>query len=267
MGNKIVERDGHIHSPYCPHGTKDTFDMYIEKALSQGLREITFTEHMPLPGNFMDPEFLKYCAPTFEVIENYIEELKSVKEKYGDAIKINTGFEVDYVEGYEEVIKELLNKYGRGLQDGILSVHFVKLEDGYYCVDVSPKEFGKLVDKLGSVEKVYDKYYETLLKAIRADLGEYKPKRIGHPTLVRIFNTEYPFEYTNNALIEEVVKELKARDYEIDVNTAGLRKPYCKEVYPSGSFAELAKKYGVRMVYGSDAHTAADVGRFFNKSF
>ena len=28
-----VKRDGHIHSPYCPHGTKDSFEMYVEKAL------------------------------------------------------------------------------------------------------------------------------------------------------------------------------------------------------------------------------------------
>ena len=23
--------DGHIHSPYCPHGTSDSFKQYIEK--------------------------------------------------------------------------------------------------------------------------------------------------------------------------------------------------------------------------------------------
>lgn len=42
MENRKIVRDGHIHSPYCPHGTKDTFEMYVEKALSEGLEEITF---------------------------------------------------------------------------------------------------------------------------------------------------------------------------------------------------------------------------------
>ena len=23
-------RDGHVHSKYCPHGTKDTFEQYLE---------------------------------------------------------------------------------------------------------------------------------------------------------------------------------------------------------------------------------------------
>lgn len=263
MDNKIILRDGHIHSPYCPHGTKDSFEFYVQKAIELGLEEITFTEHMPLPGNFMDPEFLKHCSPTLDVIEKYIRELDYIKEKFKSVIKINTGLEVDYVEGYEEKIKELLNIYGNKIEDSILSVHFIKVGDEYYCVDASPEEFGKLAQKLGSVEKVYDRYYETLLKSVKADLGIFKPKRIGHPTLVRIFSTEYPLEYTNVELLEEIIKEIKIRNYEVDFNTAGIRKPYCKETYPSGVFAELVEHYAVKVVYGSDAHTALDVGRDF----
>ena len=41
-----ILRDGHIHSPYCPHGTGDPFELYVERALEIGLEEITFTEHM-----------------------------------------------------------------------------------------------------------------------------------------------------------------------------------------------------------------------------
>lgn len=263
MDNRKILRDGHIHSPYCPHGTTDPFELYIESALKQGLKEISFTEHMPLPEGFMDPEFLKTCALSPDAVEDYFNELIHLKEKYKHEIKINTGFEVDYVDGYEKEIRDLLDQYGRRLEDSLLSVHFIKIDDDYYAVDYSPKEFGKLIEKLGGVEKVYDKYYETLLKAIRSDLGEFKPKRIGHPTLVRIFNTEYPLEYTNAALLEEIVKELKERNYEVDFNTAGIRKPFCREMYPSGLFADLVKRYEINVVYGSDAHTASDLGRDF----
>ena len=34
-----MKRDGHIHTPFCPHGTKDTFEEYIEKALYRDLRK------------------------------------------------------------------------------------------------------------------------------------------------------------------------------------------------------------------------------------
>lgn len=263
MRNQRIVRDGHIHSPYCPHGTKDSFELYVEEALKLGLKEITFTEHMPLPEGFMEPEVLKYCAPTLDVIDEYFEELYLIKDKFKKVIKINAGFEVDYIEGYEEEIKWMLNRYGDKIEDSILSVHFIKLEDAYYCVDESPEEFGELVKKLGGVKNVYDSYYGTLLKAVKADLGFLKPKRIGHPTLVRIFNTEYPLKYRNITLLEEIIREVKLRNYEIEFNTAGVRKPYCKEIYPSGIFAELVERYAVNVVYGSDAHTALDIGRDF----
>lgn len=71
-------------------------------------------------------------------------------------------------------------------------------------------------------------------------------------------------EYANNELLEEIVREIKKNNYEVDFNTAGMRKPYCGEAYPTGLFADLVKEYGVKVVYGSDSHTASDVGRDFN---
>lgn len=254
-----------MHSPYCPHGTQDSFEMYIKKALAEGLKEITFTEHMPFPCYFIDDkEFLDECAPSKEVIDIYLGEVEKVKQKYQDEIKINIGLEVDFIEGYEEQIKKLLDIYGPKLEDGLLSVHFVKIGDEYTAID-GREGFERALEVLGTTEKVYDKYYETLLKAITADLGQYKPRRIGHPNLIRIFNQLYPIDYNNKDLLEEIVQEIKKRDYEVDVNTAGLRKPYCGEIYVSGVFKELVNKYGIKKVYGSDSHTASDVGRDFDK--
>ena len=56
---------------------------------------------------------------------------------------------------------------------------------------------------------------------------------------------------------------MKERDMEFDYNTAGLRKPLCKEIYPSGIFYEILVNNNIRKVYGSDSHTAKDVGAGF----
>lgn len=40
-------KDGHIHTPYCPHGTDDSFEEYVQKAIQVGVDEISFTEHFP----------------------------------------------------------------------------------------------------------------------------------------------------------------------------------------------------------------------------
>lgn len=264
MSEKVI-RDGHMHSPYCPHGTKDSFEMYVEKAIEQGLEEISFTEHMPFPLYFIeDKKFLDECAPSKENMRKYFEDAKKLKEAYKDKIQINIGSEVDFLEGYEENTRKILDEFGPQLEDGLLSVHFIKI--GNKFTDIDGKEgFKRAVQALGSTEKVYDKYYETLLMAIKSDLGEFKPRRIGHPNLIRIFNKLYPLDYKNEELLEEIAKEIKKRDYEVDVNTAGLRKQYCGEIYVSGIFKQLVEKYKIKKVYGADAHTASDVGRYFDK--
>lgn len=258
-------RDGHIHSPFCPHGTDDPLESYVEEALKHGLEEMSFTEHMPFPVDFLeDKKYQDECAPSKEVMGQYFEEVKKLKEKYKDKIKINIGMEVDFIEGLEEETKNLLNQYGSNLKDGLLSVHYLKIGDKY--IDIDGKEgFEKAVEYFGSVEKVYDKYYETLLKAVEYDLGKYKPKRIGHPNLIRIFIKLFPIEYKNYELLDKLARAIKEKDYEVDVNTSGLRKPYCGEIYVGDVFKELVDKYEIRKVYGSDSHTASDVARDFDK--
>ncbi|MDS0526279.1 histidinol-phosphatase HisJ [Clostridium sp. SHJSY1] len=264
MKKRRIVKDGHIHSPYCPHGTSDKLKEYVDKALEMRLEEISFTEHMPLPKGFVDEKIILESSPTEEEFEKYLIELEEIKRSYEGKIKINIGTEVDYIDGLEKKTRALLYKYGIDIEDSILSVHFIRIDEKYYCIDYSKETFKEIADILGGIEKLYDRYFETLLKSIKADIGIFKPRRIGHSTLVRRFNKEYPFEYKNEALLEEIVKEMKEKNYEIDHNTSGLRKEYCEEEYPSGILMELIKKYNIPEVYGSDAHTAKDVGASFN---
>lgn len=258
----MQKRDGHIHSPYCPHGSNDSLEEIIEKAIDIGLEEITFTEHLHVPSYFTKKVFLDTCSPSKEVFLLYVENVKEVRKKYPE-IKINIGAEIDYVEGIEKETRRIVDEIGLCLEDGLLSVHFVKYKECYYAIDYVD-DFMKLIEKVNDVAIIYDLYYETLYKAITSDLGKYKPKRIGHPNLVTIFQKKFPVVYTNNSLLKKIASKLKELDYEVDVNTSGLRKPYCGECYVSGMLDTYLNEYEVRRVYGSDAHQASDVGRDFN---
>ena len=256
-------RDGHVHSHYCPHGSNDGFEKYLEKAINMGIKEITFTEHMTMPEDIviegMGDDFLETVSPSIENIEKYIKDAKYYKDKYKDKIKINIGLEVDYLDGYEEFTTKMLDKYGEFLDDAILSTHIGIYDGKYYCFDCI-ESFEALLKRVGTLEKIYSLYYNTVLKSIKSNLGKFKPKRIGHPTLIRIFNKKYPIDYSNKKLFQEIIDEINERNYEIDYNTAGLRKEFCGETYPSGEFYEIAIKNNVKMVYGSDSHFAKDVG-------
>ncbi len=252
------KKDGHVHTPFCPHGSQDAFESYITKAIEIGREEISFTEHFPMPKGVTTKKFYEECVLLEEQVEAYIAQLKEIKKKYAGRIKINLGFEIDYIEGKEEEIKSLLERYGMEIEDSILSVHFIRVEGKYYAIDYLP-EFEALLNKVKSLDKIYDIYFETLLKSIEVDLGSFKPKRIGHPTLIRIFNKKYPCEYKNYPLLKKIVTALKVKGYEIDYNVAGLRKEYCQETYPSGEILQLIEENNISMVYGTDSHKSEDM--------
>ncbi len=67
-------KDGHVHTKYCPHGSDDNIEDYIEEAIKYKLDEISFTEHLPLPENFIDPSPLKDSAMKLEEMESYLKE-------------------------------------------------------------------------------------------------------------------------------------------------------------------------------------------------
>jgi histidinol-phosphatase (PHP family) len=253
--------DGHIHSPFCPHGTTDSFEKYIEKAIKLELKEITFTEHAPLPATFKDPTPTKDSAMSIHELEKYFETITNLQEKYKSVIKINRGLEVDYIEGYEEEVTSFLSKYGSFIEDSILSVHFLKKGSNYYCLDYSPKGFSEMVRIFGNTESIYSSYYDTLLKSINANLGPHKPRRIGHITLVHKFQKKFPVQKSFEQEIMTVIDGLASHGLQLDYNGAGTSKPLCQEPYPPHWVVKEAIKANIKIVYGSDAHQAKDMGQ------
>ncbi|GEL07331.1 histidinol-phosphatase HisJ [Salisediminibacterium halotolerans] len=254
--------DGHIHTPYCPHGSRDSLKSYVENAVFQGFAAISFMEHAPLPESFNDPAPTKDSAMTLHSLDNYLQDCERIKEEYQEHIKILTGLEVDYIAGYENETATFLNQWGPRLDDSILSVHFLTLDSrSYSCIDYSKDTFQTFLTEAGSLEKVYQCYYNTLIQAASADLGAYKPARLGHMTLIRKFQNAFPRKFSDTAMIENVLETVENHGMSLDINGAGLYKPDCREVYPPKYVVETAKKRGIQLVYGSDAHTATAVGQ------
>lgn len=256
--------DGHIHSPYCPHGSTDTLVSYIEKAISHSFTQISFTEHAPLPKNFLDPTPDKDSGMKPDLLAPYIAELQALKERYKDQIDIKIGLEVDYLVGYEQETTDFLNEIGPQLDDAILSVHFLHFENEYCCIDFSEDEFLRFSKKVGSVQDVYHLYYDTVQRSIEADLGPYKPTRIGHPTLVHKFQLAHKEKIDDRQQIEHILQLMKTNDYTLDFNSAGLSKKYCLQSYPPAQYLSFVKSIGLRYTFGSDAHTAADLHQHYD---
>ncbi|WP_108671305.1 histidinol-phosphatase HisJ [Peribacillus acanthi] len=259
-----MKSDGHIHSPFCLHGTSDSFRKYIEKALELGLEEISFTEHAPLPEGFIDTTPTRDSSMGLRELEEYLLEVQALKKEYRDELAINVGLEVDFIEGYEKQIELFLNSYGPTLDDSILSVHFIKLQGNYYCLDYSVDLFEELIKLEGSVHKVYKKYYETVELGIQSDLGLYKPNRVGHLSLVHKFQKKFPVSANFDDDVMRILQQIKTKGMALDYNGAGTQKEWCGEPYPSNQYVKMALDMHIPLVYGSDAHQAKDLGQGYS---
>jgi histidinol-phosphatase (PHP family) len=258
--------DYHIHTNFCPHGSNDLMEQYIKKALSLNLKEITFTEHAPLPVGFVDPTPNHDSAMSWNDLEEYIQTIYQLKQLYQKKLKINLGFEVDYIEGYEKQTKEFLDQYGEHIDDAILSVHMLQTPNKeYVCIDYSREMFGHIIDTFGSVDSIYEKYYQTIEKAIQCNLGKYKPKRLGHLTLIEKFHLIYPAKNNYNEKMDEILLQIETKNMELDLNSAGLFKEDCREIYPNISIINKAIKRNIPLVPGSDSHASNGLTKGFDQ--
>ncbi|WP_066172995.1 histidinol-phosphatase HisJ [Bacillus marinisedimentorum] len=256
-----MKADGHIHTPFCPHGSSDSLELYVERAAALGFQEMTFTEHAPLPESFLDPAPTRDSSMSRADLDRYFTGIRKVKDKYRKDIRVNAGLEVDFIRGYEKETADFLNDIGHELDDSILSVHFIYAGGEWVCMDYSANEFNRLTDKAGSVENVYRLYYETVHASVLSDLGPYKPKRIGHMTLARKFQKKFPVHQDFKPEILSILNDIKRLGLELDYNGAGTVKPGCLEPYPPGWAAAEADRLGIPLIYGSDAHAADGLGQ------
>lgn len=272
--NKL-KKDGHTHTEFCPHGSGEDVELLIQKAIELGFAEYSITEHNPLPKRFMDEakgprEAIITGGMSASDVETYLKKMYRLKDKYKSEIKINVGFEMDYLPGFENWTNDFLNEYGKQIDDSILSLHFQNGVGGFRSNDFSPEEFDEgLVKHYGSFQKAQENYFSVYLQMVESDLGLYKPKRMGHLTLCQKFQTYFENEATELSdtsliLIEQILDRVKDKGYELDFNTAGLFKKYCGETYPPAHVMNKVKEKGVSFVYGSDSHSLIDVGRGYD---
>ena len=148
----------------------------------------------------------------------------------------------------------------------MLSVHFLPGKEGWRCVDYSAEDFKDgLLDIYGSIEAVHEAYWLTVQQAIEADLGPFKPRRIGHLSLVHKFQKKFPLPNPKQfqPKVCEILDQIQAKGMELDLNAAGLFKPDCQEIYPPAWILRQAIQRKIPLVYGSDAHSVQGVGQGF----
>lgn len=233
--------DYHVHTARCGHAGGATRD-YVLHALSRGLTEVAFTDHVPLyffPGD--DPE--PGLAMTRDELPGYVDEVLALREEFRGRIDVLLGLEADYAEGHEEALRDLLAPYDWDVVLG--SVHFVA--GGW----IDAPGAGARHEREGTAN-LWNEYYRLVVKAAATGLFDVMthfdlPKKFGHRRPPECEPAE-----------DAAVEAARASGVAVEVSSAGLRKPVGEE-YPGPALLSKLVAAGVPLVFSSDSHAPAEV--------
>ncbi len=217
----------HTHTTRCHHAM-NTEEQYIIEAIKAGYTELGFSDHTPW-------HYQSGYIPTMRMkdyeLEQYIQTLRKLKEKYKNQISIKIGLEVEYFEEKLPWLKEQIKKYD--IDYCILGHHFYKSDEtGIY--------YGNPVTKEQLVE-----YVDDSLKGMDTGLFSY----FAHPDL-----PNYP---ESDPFFKEQMRRIcihaKKIDMPLEFNVLGFQE---KRHYPTDTFFNLVKEYQNDVIIGIDAHSA-----------
>lgn len=134
----MIKQNYHSHTKRCGHAVGEDED-YVREAIKAGLEVLGFSDHaaypIPCPSERMN----------LDQVEDYMQSITALKEKYADDIKILLGMEVEYYPDQWEYLRE----YRKRLDYCILGQHQISL-DGQSSYHLHHRDqLLEYVDKLG----------------------------------------------------------------------------------------------------------------------
>ena len=241
----------HSHTYRCGHADLDMKDEdYIKEYIEMGFEKIAFTDHCP-EKNKIDKR--PNIRMEYEQKNEYIDTIKKLKEKYKNKIKIEVGYEIEYIPGDEENLRELKNETDRI----ILGQHFI------YDNNKNLKYIGQ--SEFSDEELI--KYSEYIQKAMKLKL----PNIIAHPDMYMMNRKE--FGKIENEVAKNICESAEKYDIPLEINLNNIfaktyyenrklnndsfekQKEKLKNVfYPCKDFWKVASNYNIKVLYGIDTH-------------
>lgn len=228
----------HTHTRRCGHADNNMTDEdFVKLFIKKGFTKIAFTDHCPQKERI---DFRKNMRMEYKEKDDYLNSIKSLKEKYKNKIEIETGFEVEYLPGQEENLFELKNETNKI----ILGQHYIYNDDKSKLLIIRYHEF--------SDEETL-RYAEYIKTAIEKKI----PDIIAHPDLYMLSRENFGEADTKAAHIICSTAEKYGIPIEINLTQPNFIEIGEREkiVYPCKEFWKIASEYkNLKVLYGIDAH-------------
>lgn len=217
----------HTHTVRCNHAS-GTEEEYILNAIERGIKILGFSDHTPY---FFEGDYYSYFRMRPYLLDDYVNTINALKEKYKDKIEIHLGVEVEYYPTPFNRLLDLLRS--KGVEYMLLGQHFVGDEAGEpYC--------GRENDSDENLKR----YVDQTIEGMETGLFTY----LAHPDLLWYTGDEET--YTRE--MSRLCAAAKRLDMPLEINLLGLSTG---RNYPNEKFWEVAAKYGCKAILGCDAHS------------
>jgi histidinol-phosphatase (PHP family) len=247
----------HTHSCFCDGS--DHPEVFIKEAIKKNFSSIGFSGHSPLPfeNNFAIKE--KY-------LQRYCDTIRDLKIKYKDNIKVFLALELDHIPGLTKDFSLLIEECK--LEYTIGSVHMIPSEhnDKLWFIDGPKREsFDTGLNEVfnGDIVKGVTAYFEQIMEMLQTQ----KPDVVGHLDKVKMHNQDRFFkedEKWYRDLTDKTLRIIKETGAIIEVNTRGIYKKRCPDLFPGPEIIEKAYALGIPVTISSDAHHPSELDNCFD---
>ena len=241
--------DLHMHTTFCDGA--NTPEQMIQSAIDKGLKVVGLSGHS-YTGN--DSVF----GMSKENMQQYFDNISSLKIKYADRIKVLLGIEQDSFAPFSTMDFDYI----------IGSVHYVLKDGNYLGVDHSEQILVNDVNKYynGDIYSYTEDYYNQVANVINDTNADI----IGHFDLVTKFNEGFKlFDETNERYVnayKSAIDKLIPYGKPFEINTGAISRGYRTSPYPSVPIMKYIKEKGGKFILSSDSHSAKNISFKFDES-
>ena len=233
--------DLHNHTPLCNHA-EGSAEEYVLEAIKHKTKYFGFSDHAPMD---YDPSY----RMRFDQMDEYIENVLHVREKYKDKINVLLGFEVDYFPNkMDKRVLEAKVDYLIG------SVHFI--DDWGFD---NPEFIGRYDRE--DIDAIWQRYFDLIEAMAQTEYFDI----VGHLDLIKVFKY-VPKSKKVTEIAYKALVAIKKADMVIEINVAGYRKPIA-QAYPSKELLEIAYQLEIPITFASDAHKPEQVALYTDKAY
>ena len=226
-------------------------EAYVLAALEQGLRQITFLEHLEVDIHSDHRTWLRDKDFT-----TYFQTGKKLQQQYRGQLTIKLGVEAGL---NLSAINELQSQLAKYPWDAIgLSYHFYPYNDRHYNMVSRRQENLRPLVECG-IDRVLDTYFHGLISGLQ----QLPCSKICHLDAVLRHYPHLRFNTNHLQRIDELLLLMQEKTTALEINTSGFS--IRNSPYPDIHIVRRAIDLGIPLVAGSDAHRPEQVGRFFKK--